>query len=42
MLCHPWHIPGSHMLWQRRKVVDGRDKPGHDDNLSKRSFDVRN
>lgn len=27
----PGHVPGIHVLSSPRKVVDGLDKPGHDD-----------
>ncbi len=27
----PGLVPGIHVLSLARKVVDGRDKPGHDD-----------
>jgi len=27
----PGLVPGIHVLGHRRKDVDGRDKPGHDD-----------
>jgi hypothetical protein len=27
----PGLVPGIHVLCAARKVVDGRDKPGHDD-----------
>jgi methylaspartate ammonia-lyase len=27
----PGLVPGIHVLCVARKVVDGRDKPGHDD-----------
>jgi len=27
----PGLVPGIHVLLRRWKVVDGRDKPGHDD-----------
>jgi hypothetical protein len=27
----PGLVPGIHVLWLKSEVVDGRDKPGHDD-----------
>ncbi|TFW58678.1 hypothetical protein CT676_23790 [Bradyrhizobium sp. MOS001] len=30
----PGLVPGIHVLGAVRKIVDGRDKPGHDDDLS--------
>ena len=32
----PGLVPGIHVLGAARKIVDGRDKPGHDDDLSLR------
>ncbi|MEA2915827.1 MAG: hypothetical protein QOJ15_7908 [Bradyrhizobium sp.] len=29
----PGLVPGIHVLPSRRKDVDGRDKPGHDEKL---------
>ncbi|MFK4490892.1 hypothetical protein ABIA45_005970 [Bradyrhizobium sp. USDA 336] len=27
----PGLVPGIHVFWCSEKVVDGRDKPGHDE-----------
>ncbi len=29
----PGLVPGIHVLVARAKVVDGRDKPGHDEHI---------
>ncbi|MFK4490826.1 hypothetical protein [Bradyrhizobium sp. USDA 336] len=38
----PGLVPGIHVLRAAPKIVDGRDKPGHDDgnfNAGKREYD---
>jgi hypothetical protein len=31
----PGLVPGIHAFGVRKKIVDGRDKPGHDDKRSR-------
>ena len=37
----PGLVPGIHVLACRAEIVDGRDRPGHDENYFGRNFRKR-